>query len=171
MVEMGLGDKIRNRRDAANLSARELARRTQISPTALGEIESGGTYDPSSRRVFRIARALNISVEWLLDDSVTIDQPASAEAAVQEMFRDAVAGTGSGLTQDEQDILRDFRKLDAAQQAEGSGYVRGLAAAGTSRAAGLAAKARRGLKQVEIDTMEQKGRPPQTEGQSGNRRA
>ena len=60
-----LGQRIRQARLAYGMSQTELAKRIQISKTALNQIELGDV-DPRASRVAAIARALHCSADWLL---------------------------------------------------------------------------------------------------------
>jgi transcriptional regulator with XRE-family HTH domain len=60
-----LGDYIRQQRQLANLSLRDLAARTNVSNPYLSQIERG-LHEPSVRVLRAIATALNVSAETLL---------------------------------------------------------------------------------------------------------
>ncbi len=60
-----LGGFIRNRRQQANLSLRQLAEKTRLSNPYLSQIERG-LHQPSMRVIKLIADALNVSAETLL---------------------------------------------------------------------------------------------------------
>src|SRR4051812_7195629 len=73
-----LGDFIRQQRQMAELSLRELAARTNVSNPYLSQIERG-LHEPSVRVLKAIATALNVSAESLL-----------AQAGLLEEIDDAV---------------------------------------------------------------------------------
>lgn len=60
-----LGQLIRDQRERAELSMRELARRADISNPYLSQVERG-LHEPSVRVLTSIARALNLSADALL---------------------------------------------------------------------------------------------------------
>lgn len=60
-----LGSRIREKRTAAGLSLREFARRTDISPSYLSDIELGGS-EPTASKIQRIAKELRVKIETLL---------------------------------------------------------------------------------------------------------
>jgi transcriptional regulator with XRE-family HTH domain len=59
-----LGEKLRELRDANDISLRELAKKIDCSPAHLSDIELGRRY-PSAKILARIARELNVQVEDL----------------------------------------------------------------------------------------------------------
>jgi transcriptional regulator with XRE-family HTH domain len=86
----GLGAFIRAQRQAAELTLRELAARTNVSNPYLSQIERG-LHEPSVRVLRAIATALNVSAETLLaqaglfedDDDDDRSEVPSVEAAVR----------------------------------------------------------------------------------------
>jgi transcriptional regulator with XRE-family HTH domain len=73
-----LGDFIRNQRQMAELSLRELAARTNVSNPYLSQIERG-LHEPSVRVLKAIATALNVSAESLLMQAGLLEQEAKSE--------------------------------------------------------------------------------------------
>ena len=85
----GLGAFIRAQRQAAELTLRELAARTNVSNPYLSQIERG-LHEPSVRVLRAIATALNVSAETLLaqaglfaDDEEDRPEVPSVEEAVR----------------------------------------------------------------------------------------
>jgi transcriptional regulator with XRE-family HTH domain len=76
-----LGGRIRERREAAGLSAARLAAAAGVDATALAAIEAGAR-DPDYRTLARLARALEVAVGELL-------------SAMDEGERDDSEGDGS----------------------------------------------------------------------------
>ena len=64
MIEISLGQRLRELRDKADLSLRELAKRIGISPPFISDIELGRRF-PSEEILKKLARALNVSLEDL----------------------------------------------------------------------------------------------------------
>jgi transcriptional regulator with XRE-family HTH domain len=64
MIEISLGQRLRELRDKADLSLRELAKRIGISPPFISDIELGRRF-PSEDILKKLARALNVSLEDL----------------------------------------------------------------------------------------------------------
>jgi transcriptional regulator with XRE-family HTH domain len=87
-----LGEFIREQRQQAQLSLRELAARTNVSNPYLSQIERG-LHEPSMRVLKSIAVALNLSLETMLTAAGVL----TGEAA------------GPGLSVTEQAILQDPR--------------------------------------------------------------
>jgi DNA-binding XRE family transcriptional regulator len=74
----GLGERIRQTREAYGMSQAELARRVGISYTAMNQIESGEIVDPRASRVRAIARALKTTTDYLLGTQEDDDEEDQA---------------------------------------------------------------------------------------------
>lgn len=70
---MDIGERIRVARKIAGLTQEQVAKRTDLSLRAVGDIERGLVPDPHISSLRQIARALGIPVEAL----VTEEEPAS----------------------------------------------------------------------------------------------
>lgn len=79
-----LGDKIRKLRNDKGYSLDQLAELTASSKTTLWELENREVQRPSAERLNRIATALGVTAEFLLDDR-EIDP--SEEVTDQAFFR------------------------------------------------------------------------------------
>jgi transcriptional regulator with XRE-family HTH domain len=64
-----IGERIRARRDEANLSLAELARRVGISKGYLHNLESGDAASPSAEILFRIANELGTTIADLMGEA------------------------------------------------------------------------------------------------------
>src|SRR5215467_15968680 len=64
MIETSLGQRLRELRDKADLSVRELAKRIGVSSPFLSDIELGRRF-PSEEILAKLARALNVPLEDL----------------------------------------------------------------------------------------------------------
>jgi transcriptional regulator with XRE-family HTH domain len=62
-----LGQKIKELREAAGLGLRELARRADVSPSYLSEIEAGES-EPTASKIQRISAALKVRIDKMLPD-------------------------------------------------------------------------------------------------------
>ncbi|HDS1668386.1 TPA: helix-turn-helix transcriptional regulator [Stenotrophomonas maltophilia] len=77
-----LGEKIRNRRIALNLSLEELAKRTDSSKGYLWELENRDKPNPSADKLTKLAAALDLTMEFLLEGS-TVD---AGQAVLDQAF-------------------------------------------------------------------------------------
>lgn len=119
-----LGGFLRAQRQLANLSLREMARRTKVSNAYLSQIERG-MHEPSVRVLGSIARALDLSSEVMLAQAGLFgnvpvpggsDTPSSPEEAVATGLAADTAILGDArLTGDQKEaLLRVYRSfLDA----------------------------------------------------------
>jgi transcriptional regulator with XRE-family HTH domain len=64
MATLALGERLRNLRVENGISLRELARRTDISPSFLSEVETGRSY-PSEPVLERLANQLGVTAAGL----------------------------------------------------------------------------------------------------------
>jgi transcriptional regulator with XRE-family HTH domain len=67
-VDVNIGDRIRTARKAAGMTQEAVARRTDLSLQAVGDIERGIVRDPHISSLRQIARALGIPVTQMLED-------------------------------------------------------------------------------------------------------
>ena len=100
-----LGAFIRQQRQRANLSLRQLAERTSLSNPYLSQVERG-LHQPSVRVLKAISDALNLSAETLLAEAGLIDALAGAGP------HDGQAGTEPAAPSTEEAILADKRLGD-----------------------------------------------------------
>jgi transcriptional regulator with XRE-family HTH domain len=102
-IEGNLGTTIKNARQSLKFSIRELARRSEISPTAVWKIERG-QMSPSVGILYRIARGLGIKLTELIEsifegDSVICTRSGSRLKGPIDESRDLVEVL-SGTTHD-----------------------------------------------------------------------
>jgi transcriptional regulator with XRE-family HTH domain len=96
--------RLRDAREKSGLSLRELARRLEISPSALSQIETGKSR-PSVRTLYALVSQLNLSLDELFDnhngDSGHVDQDLS-EGGLNRARpwppRGSTPSTGTGAT-------------------------------------------------------------------------
>lgn len=81
-----LGARIAALRRDAGWNQAELARRLQISPSAVGMYEQGRR-EPSADMLLTIARAFGVSVDYLISGEVS----AGEEALVQRLLTERIA--------------------------------------------------------------------------------
>jgi transcriptional regulator with XRE-family HTH domain len=75
-----LGDKIRRHRQEKGYSLDKLAEITASSKSYLWELENRGTRKPSAEKLTRIALALSVTTDYLLDESAMPDEAVAKEA-------------------------------------------------------------------------------------------
>src|SRR3954470_24391292 len=71
----GLGGRLKELRQQAGLSLRELARQADVSPSLISQIENGKSR-PSVSTLYTLARLLNVPVNELFDATSTEQPPA-----------------------------------------------------------------------------------------------
>jgi transcriptional regulator with XRE-family HTH domain len=79
-----LGDKIRELRKKKGYTLEKLAELTESSKSYIWELENQNPPRPSAEKVARIALALGVTSDYLVDPTATTDL---AEAADQAFFR------------------------------------------------------------------------------------
>jgi transcriptional regulator with XRE-family HTH domain len=67
-VDVSIGARIKAARTAAGMTQMDVARRTDLSLQAVGDIERGIVRDPHISSLRQIARALGIPVTQMLED-------------------------------------------------------------------------------------------------------
>lgn len=66
-----LGEKIRTARKLNKLTLEELAEKTESSKSYIWGLENGPAVRPSAEKIAKVAAALRISVDYLMDDTKT----------------------------------------------------------------------------------------------------
>ncbi len=92
-----IGQKIAKAREAAGLNQSELARVLKVTPQSVQKWEAGGS--PKNKRLEDVAKALNVSVAYLLDDENAPDDPGYAAnlCSVPILLNDASMGSGADI--------------------------------------------------------------------------
>ena len=101
-----LGTFIREQRQQAHLSLRQLAELTSLSNPYLSQVERG-LHQPSIRALKAISDALNLSAETLLAQAGLIDAIADPHGSAKASAGDP--GADDGVPETEQAILADPR--------------------------------------------------------------
>lgn len=104
----GFGARVKSLRKARGLTQGELARAIGIKQPSLSELEQGESKEPSAATLLAVARALQVSAEWLYTG---IGNPLG----------------NANLTDDETALLGAFRSLDARGKADLARYSTVLA--------------------------------------------
>ena len=68
-----LGEKIRHHRQEKGYSLDKLAELTESSKSYIWELENRDTRKPSAEKLTRIAQALSVTTDYLLDEKATPD--------------------------------------------------------------------------------------------------
>ena len=106
---MQTGRKILNLRCDRKISQQDLARLCDITPSALSKIEAG-INSPRALIIWKIARQLGVTVEYLLDEG--IPYPYSGYSYRQELYEkniDPEVMTSTKVTREEKAFLEDLR--------------------------------------------------------------
>src|ERR671910_435364 len=82
-VDVSIGARIKAARTAAGMTQMDVARRTDLSLQAVGDIEREIVRDPHISSLRQIARALGIPVTQMLEDSVREPVPLAGAPADQ----------------------------------------------------------------------------------------
>lgn len=106
-----VGEFIRQQRENAQKSIRDLARSAGVSNPYLSQIERG-IRRPSAEILQQIARALEISAETLYVRAGILDNGADVASTVPE----AINADGSLTTEQKQSLLSVYRSFLAANQ-------------------------------------------------------
>jgi transcriptional regulator with XRE-family HTH domain len=114
MIEISLGQRLRELRDKADLSLRELAKRIGISSPFLSDIELGRRF-PSEEILAKLAHALNVSLEDLKqydnrEPIADLKRLMDSDPKLGFAFRTAVEKVKSGELTAEELIARLNRK-------------------------------------------------------------
>lgn len=107
---METGRKILNLRCDRKISQQELARACGITPSALSKIEAG-INSPRAHVLYRIARNLGVTVEYLLDDQLPYPYPGyTYRQSFFERNEDPTAMVRMDVTREEKAFLEALRR-------------------------------------------------------------
>lgn len=74
-MQITFGDRIKERRKAQGMTLEQLAQATGSSKSYIWELENKNPPRPSAEKLSAIAKALNVTVDWLLGaDEQTLDE-------------------------------------------------------------------------------------------------
>ena len=95
-----LGTKIRRHREALGLTLEKLAEKIDSTKSYVWELENKDGVRPSADKVFRLAEALDVTAEYLIDDTQKNPKPKEKDVV---LFRKL-----QSLSQPEKDLLEKF---------------------------------------------------------------
>ncbi len=142
---MKLAEKIRRSKEGRGYA--DIAREVGCSSENVRKIIDQGS-QPGFFLGVRLAKALDVPVDWLADDDQDWPPPETNKQKAVSMVEAALTGAGlSGeLTPPEREVLRLYRMLEGDNRKKLEGMLLGLAFAGTD-AAELADRLGRALKE------------------------
>lgn len=95
-----LGGKIRKHREAQGLTLEQLAEKIGTTKSYIWELENKPIARPSADKVFKLAEALAVTAEYLMDDNRTAPEPSERDAVFFSKFQK--------LSDPEKEILQRF---------------------------------------------------------------
>ncbi|SRR5258708_40006637 len=102
-------ERIRDRRKALGLSQDDLAELTGCLQTQISRYENNEAF-PMSDALESLARALNVSADWLLGIA-DVPNPALSESDLNDLERDAVNAVRSSAPKQRQRIIMILREI------------------------------------------------------------
>ncbi len=81
-----MGKRIKYKRQTRNMNQEEIAKKVQISPSYYGNIERGSRV-PSVDTLVAIANALEVGIDFLLADSLTVANSQRTEQETRVLTR------------------------------------------------------------------------------------
>jgi len=86
-MALSLREKLKMRRQELGYSLDELAKRTSSSKSYLWELENRDTRKPSAEKLNKIAEALAVTTDYLLDEKAELDDRHIKEAFFRKFNR------------------------------------------------------------------------------------
>ena len=120
----GLGDFIRDQRDQAQMSLRQLAKAADVSNPYLSQVERG-LRKPSAEILTRIAQGLRISAESLYVQAGILDQREGDEAVTT-----AIAADGTITERQRATLLQIYAAFQSENRAQAEREEAGTPATG-----------------------------------------
>lgn len=98
-----LGSKIQKIRKQKRLTLEELAKRTDSSKSYIWELENRNLPRPSATKIARIAKELEVEIEYLLDNEATVSKEDAVDARFYRKYK--------RMTPETRKKIRDIAKL------------------------------------------------------------
>jgi transcriptional regulator with XRE-family HTH domain len=88
-TDMSLGEKVKTLREKKGMNQKEVAEASGITQATISRIESGQVKELKSEALKRLAGALGVTVDYLVDktDKLTPNDIIRSDAAAQYVFR------------------------------------------------------------------------------------
>jgi transcriptional regulator with XRE-family HTH domain len=112
MKKFNVGAKIKEDREKAGWTQTELARRAEITPSALSQIESGDRY-PSTVVLTKLSKALSVSIDYLIGEKKEDDLHAILQ---NENIKSLFNGFRDLSADDKESILQQIEWLKARRK-------------------------------------------------------
>lgn len=109
---MSFGDRLRQARNSAGLTQLELSKRLNVTKSAIGNYETGVS-SPKEEVLLRIFDALNVTPNFLFQDSFTVADASTISCC--EFWK--YLGASDPPTNSELELLRMFRSLSPVHRA------------------------------------------------------
>lgn len=101
-----ISDRLREAMRIRDMKQIELVRKTGINRSAISRYLSG-EYEPKSKPIYELAKALDVAEQWLMGYDVPIDRP-SVELAEQ---KEKPTVQDDGLSKEMQELIDCIKKL------------------------------------------------------------
>jgi transcriptional regulator with XRE-family HTH domain len=112
MAKSSVGIKIKGERDKAGWTQTELAKRAEITSSALSQIERGDRY-PSTVVLSKLAKALSVSIDYLLGEHREVEIYAGIH---NDKLKSLFSGFKELSAEDKETILKQIEWLKARRK-------------------------------------------------------
>ncbi|MEK3910659.1 helix-turn-helix domain-containing protein [Paenibacillus sp. FSL H7-0331] len=62
-----IGDRVKLKREELGITARRLAELANCTPSAIGQLESGKSDNPTMKLLSKLSEVFNVSIDWLVN--------------------------------------------------------------------------------------------------------
>lgn len=112
MKKVNVGERIREERNNAGWTQTALAKRADITPSALSQIESGDRF-PSTLLLTKVAKALSVSIDYLLGEK---GEDAIYTGINNDKLKSLFTGFKQLSAEDKETILKQIEWLKARRK-------------------------------------------------------
>lgn len=113
-----LGERVRRVREQRKLTQQQLGEKVGVSKKAISKIERGETKSPTPHHLRKLASALGVDYNWILDgdDGPGIQEPQPAYGTIDERTAKFIELLG-WLTESQKDeLFRDLEKTKRSNE-------------------------------------------------------